>query len=162
MALTILKVATFLGTAAADHQPTEHGFRMSTGDAQVEVAIEGKSAFRVSIAHAGGVPQQRSSRMLAQQTEHAQFDIQEDPQGTTLHTKFGSIILSNDASFKFSDSLGNVLVQSDILSTFDGTHLTAFLGKASTGSDRSTYYGAGAQAGSPLTMDHSTPTVSNH
>ena len=156
------KIAFLLGNAAAEYQSTEHGFWMSTGNAQVEVATEGKSAFRVSINYAKGVPQQRLSRMLAQQTEYAQFDIQEEAQGTSLHTKFGKIILSNDASFKFSDSHGRVLVQTDILSSFDGTHLTAFLGKASTGSDRSTYYGAGAQAGSPLSMDHSTPTVSNH
>lgn len=158
--MTMLKAATLLGTVAADYQPIEHGFRMSAGDAQVEVAIEGQSAFRVSIAHAGDTPQQRSSRMLAQQQEYAQFDIREEPQGTSLNTQFGSVTLNNDASFKFSDNQGNVLVQSDILSTFDGTYLTTFLGKAN--SDRSVYYGAGAEAGSPMTMDHCTPTVCNH
>lgn len=162
MVLAILKATTLLGAVAADYQPIEHGFRMSAGDAQVEVAIQGQSAFRVSIAHAGDAPQQRADRMLAEQQEFAQFDIREEPQGTTLNTQFGSITLNNDASFKLSDNQGNVLVQSDVLSAFDGRYLTAFLGKASTSSDRSVYYGAGAEAGSPMQQDSCTPTVCNH
>jgi len=162
MVLAILKATTLLGAVAADYQPIEHGFRMSAGDAQVEVAIQGQSAFRVSIAHAGDAPQQRADRMLAEQQEFAQFDIREEPQGTTLNTQFGSITLNNDASFKLSDNQGNVLVQSDVLSAFDGRYLTAFLGKASTSSDRSVYYGAGAEPGSPMQQDSCTPTVCNH
>jgi alpha-glucosidase len=162
MVFTIFKATTLLGAVAADYQPTEHGFRMSAGDAQVEVAIEGQSAFRVSIAHSGDTAQQLPSRMLEKKQEYAQFDIKEEPEGTSLSTQFGSITLNNDASFKLSDSQGNVLVQSDVLTSFDGTYVTTSLGKASSTGDQSVYYGAGAEAGSPMTMDHCTPTVCNH
>lgn len=162
MVFTIFKATALFGAVAADYQPTDHGFIMSAGDAQIEIAVEGQSAFRVSIAHAGDTPRQLPSRMLEKQQEYAQFKINEEPQGTSLNTKFGSITLNNDASLKFSDHEGNVLVQSDVLSSFDGTHVTASLGKASSASEQSVFYGAGAEAGSPMTMDHCTPTVCNH
>jgi len=163
MALSLLRVSAILGTVTAEHehQLVEHGFRMSAIEARVEVAVQGQSAFRISIAYAG-TPSQRSSPMLAQQPNRADFKVREESAGVSLDTHFGHLTLKQDLSFELKDHLGNVLVRSDLLSSFDGTFLTANLGKAATLGEPSIYYGSGADAGSPLTMDHSTPTVSNH
>jgi alpha-glucosidase len=99
---------------------------------------------------------------MTQHDQYAKFDVREEPVGVSLNTSFGTVTLSSDASFELRDAQGKVLVQSDLLSSFDGAFLTANLGKADSKGEPSVYYGAGADAGSPLTMDHSTPTVSNH
>lgn len=120
--------------------------------------MHGKSAFRVSINY-DGLPVARESQMLAEQDANAPHEINTDG-AISLKTDFGKVSLGSDFSFELQDAQGKSLIKSSRLSRFRDGFIKVHLDKlVSAPSD---IYGAGAKAGSPLRVDHSTPWIVNH
>jgi alpha-glucosidase len=145
-------------------ESTAHGVKLSSNGVQVEVAVEGLQSFRVSINH-GGAPAQKTSQMVAHKSEFAKHTVNSDDDTVTVKTSFGSAKLSKNCSvFELRDAADKVLLQSNLLSSLVSAEESEFLkvklDKVATDKP-SVFVGAGADAGSPLTQDHSTPTVSN-
>jgi alpha-glucosidase len=162
-------VALFLhgcGSQSNSFESTEHGIKVSNsdGDVQVEVAVEGEQSFRVSINH-GSAPVQKLSQMIVKKSSFSAHKVTEDEDTVTVEAPFGSATIAKDcSSFELRDAVGNSLLKSATLSELavskGSNFLKVTLDKANHG-QKSIFVGAGADAGAPLTHDHSTPTVSN-
>jgi alpha-glucosidase len=138
---------------------------VSVGDAQVELAVEGPSAFRVSVSYRGK-PEQTASRMINVNGKAPAFEAHhlewEAVPAVLLNTTFGSMQLSTKGRFELRDSSGNVLVASAQLASHDQKQLSVFLGLGDLfrGQGRN-YFAAGFKPGAPLTANFSDPSIGN-
>eukprot|EP00928_Gymnodinium_smaydae_P088357 TRINITY_DN72458_c0_g1_i1.p1 TRINITY_DN72458_c0_g1~~TRINITY_DN72458_c0_g1_i1.p1 ORF type:complete len:860 (+),score=159.97 TRINITY_DN72458_c0_g1_i1:44-2581(+) len=164
------------GGGAKIYKETPHGISLLAGEANIELAVEGASAFRVTVSYIGD-PQQRESPMIASRdaSSYAPFKVEQTSQtSVSMETSFGSVLLDTagplgnvgsggDGVLELRDAKGKTLLKSPVFSSFDGVYLTAKLGASPSRDDvnATTYLGAGASAGAPLVSTFSTPGVGN-
>lgn len=110
--LTYYLAATLACAAAAaiGSTPTPHGVLVALADGtSVELAVEGLSSFRVSIAN-GSTPAQMETLMIADKTAWAQFSVATVGTAVNLSTRFGSVSVDTASGvLALADAGGNVL-----------------------------------------------------
>jgi len=156
----VIAAVPLIGLAAAGFQRTAGGFQTKTGGALVEIAVEGESAFRVSISH-NGEPKRRESQMLAPKDRQVELMIGHDKDKICLKTSFGRACINENGSFEMEDSAGKALIQSSVLSSYENGYITVSLDKPVPGT-QSVYYGAGAKAGASMQQTQAQPWIINH
>ena len=80
------------------YRPTQHGVLLPIGPYQVELAVQGTSAFRVSVA-INTVPIQIDSPIVAPVSSFAAFNIVAAGSTVGLTTSFGSVNMDSTSSF---------------------------------------------------------------
>ncbi len=136
--------------------PTTHGIAVSVAGARVELAVEGGSAFRVSLDYEGSSGP-HASRMVAPKTQYASFQVVHDDDWVGIKTSFGQVRVTPAGEFELLSASGKTLSQSKALGTLKSDKITVKLGGAGTRA----YYAAGASHGTPLVASKSTPYVHN-
>mmetsp|Transcript_16053 Transcript_16053/g.39554 ORF Transcript_16053/g.39554 Transcript_16053/m.39554 type:complete len:853 (-) Transcript_16053:222-2780(-) len=97
----------------SDVTPTDHGVKFRVGARDVELAVEGESAFRLSIGARGSTSNSRTTMqipdpMIAEQESFAKFDYCVKDYVVTLQTAFGSMSIDTSTSgFTLRDSKGD-------------------------------------------------------
>jgi len=133
------------------------------GNANVELAVEGLSAFRISVSY-GGKPTQTASRMIAPKSVTAKYKVDSDASGAKVTTDFGSLEVNyRHGAVYLRDINGMTLSHSDerfVSYSNKDDRLNVFLAAASHNTDQK-YYASGFAAGSPLEASSSKPTVGN-
>jgi hypothetical protein len=117
MAIKIL--ATLLccsALAALAYRPTPHGVLVQIGSTyQVELAVQGNSAFRVSVAQ-NAVPVQIDSPIIAAPDNYASFTVQSAGNVVGLTAAFGSVSIDSTTSrLQLLDAQGNMLTSGQLL-----------------------------------------------
>lgn len=139
--------------------PAQHTIQFGAG--QAELAIEGQSAFRISISYAG-TPSKISSRMIAAHESSANCSFHKDADSLSITASFGQVRVTTKGDFQLVDKNGKVLIKSPLISSFNGSSLKIDMGIPPTATKSARkYYGAGNKPGAGLTVNNSHPSVGN-
>jgi hypothetical protein len=100
--------------------PSPNGFVVRMNDnSQIEVAVEGMSAFRVSI-NTNGPPQQINLPLVAPQARHAPFNVKDDGETMSLVTSFGMAHIRPDGWFSLADAQDKTIFTTNRLAIWSG------------------------------------------
>ena len=110
---TMLLAARLVLGLAARYTPTPHGVLVSVGANQVELAVQGQTAFRVSVSKYGA-PVQIESAFLETPTSYAPFTITSQGDLVGIKAAFGSVAIDSKATFTLADPNGTVLTTSTL------------------------------------------------
>ena len=145
--------------AAAAAAAGTAGTIVTVGDYAVELAVEGTSAFRVSICDTkngcAAPAMVADCPMIAPHAEHAAVTLTRD--GVTA--PFGAITLAPTGLLTLTDAAGNVLSRANLSLTTASGHISATFGASAAAK----FYGAGAghSVGFELAKLKSQPKVAN-
>ena len=128
---------------------------VAVGGFKVELAVQGQSAFRLSVCKSPCTPAQIDSVMLDPKTEHAAATTT----ASSIKTSFGSLSLDLTGTLTLSDAAGKVLSQAGL----NLTQTSATTGLSVGRSASAKLYGAGAghTVGFALAKTESNPKVDN-
>jgi alpha-glucosidase (family GH31 glycosyl hydrolase) len=117
--LQVAVVCFILVQACAAYTPTTHGVLVPIGSYQVELAVQGMTAFRVSVSKSGA-PVQIDSPFLETQTSYATFTITSQGDQVGLKSTFGSVVIDSKSTFSLLNAEGDILTTSTLLPSFQG------------------------------------------
>lgn len=106
------------------YDPTPHGVLVTVGSRKVEIAVEGLTAFRVSVS-LSGAPVQIDSPFIEPKDDYAQFQIQTKGTAVGIATGFGAAFIDTSSSvFTLYNSAGKVLTSNTFFGAADDTNKT--------------------------------------
>ena len=161
-ALLALLFAACSAVEPALYTRTKHGFALAVQGSHVEIAVEGRSAFRVTQTYKDSSTAAKSSPMISLKADHlyAGSEIYSYGSSVALRTQFGTASIdAQTGAFKLRDGKGQVLIDSPMLSQLHNSGYV--VARLSTPTAPGSYFGAGAAAGSPLDAQFSTTRVGN-
>lgn len=98
------------------YTPTPHGVLVPVGSYQVELAVEGLTAFRVSVSNSNvSAPVKIASNFLDTQNSYASFSITTSGGKVGIRAPFGSVAIDANANFVLTNANGTVLTSSVLI-----------------------------------------------
>lgn len=146
-----------LANISAQYSEIPHGISVDFGEHRVELAVEKKTAFRLSIVNADGTSVKPGIFIDDSDTVSATYLVIAAPPFFGIETDYGKLICNTQTKrWSFNNSFGEILI-ADAAFTVSENSQTISLGQ----SEKTILYGSGNHATKELTKTFSNSSIDN-